>query len=95
MVCPFCYQQFDLGQLMAARRLKLDFSIPVLFYLQLLGLAMGMSLTMAQILQPLKNGIVRVAVPVVRAHTDERHLRRDGIQERVAGGPRRTVMRHF
>jgi len=44
VVCPFCYQQFDLGQLMAARRLKLDFSIPVLFYLQLLGLAMGFTL---------------------------------------------------
>jgi heterodisulfide reductase subunit B len=44
VVCPFCYQQFDLGQLMAARKLKLDFSIPVLFYLQLLGLAMGLTL---------------------------------------------------
>jgi len=44
VVCPFCYQQFDLGQLMAVRRLKLDYSIPVLFYLQLLGMAMGMSL---------------------------------------------------
>lgn len=44
VVCPFCYQQFDLGQLMAVRRLKLDFSLPVLFYLQLLGMAMGQSL---------------------------------------------------
>jgi len=44
VVCPFCYQQFDLGQLMAARKLKLDFTMPVLYYLQLLGLAMGYTL---------------------------------------------------
>jgi len=44
VVCPFCYQQFDLGQLMAVRRLKLDFTIPVLYYLQLLGLTMGYTL---------------------------------------------------
>ena len=41
--CPFCYQQFDMGQLMAARKLGLDFKVPVLNYLQLLGLAMGLS----------------------------------------------------
>jgi heterodisulfide reductase subunit B len=39
--CPFCYQQFDLGQLTAARRFNLDFKVPVLNYLQLLGLALG------------------------------------------------------
>jgi len=41
--CPFCYQQFDMGQLMAARKLGLDFRVPVLYYLQLLGLALGFS----------------------------------------------------
>ena len=41
--CPFCYQQFDMGQLTAARKLGLDFRVPVLNYLQLLGLALGFS----------------------------------------------------
>jgi heterodisulfide reductase subunit B len=39
--CPFCFQQFDMGQLMAGRKLGLDFKVPVLNYLQLLGLAIG------------------------------------------------------
>lgn len=39
--CPFCFQQFDMGQLAAARKLELDFRVPVLNYLQLLGLALG------------------------------------------------------
>ena len=41
--CPFCYQQFDMGQLASARKLGLDFRVPVLNYLQLLGLALGLS----------------------------------------------------
>jgi len=44
VICPQCYNQFDTGQMMAARKTGLDFKIPVLFYLQLLGLAMGYSL---------------------------------------------------
>jgi heterodisulfide reductase subunit B len=39
--CPFCYQQFDMGQLLAGRALGLDFKVPVLNYLQLFGLALG------------------------------------------------------
>ena len=39
--CPFCYQQFDMGQLLAARKFGLDSKVPVLNYLQLLGLALG------------------------------------------------------
>ena len=41
--CPFCFQQFDMGQLAAARKLELDFRVPVLNYLQLLGLALGLN----------------------------------------------------
>lgn len=41
--CPFCYQQFDIGQLATSRKYKLDFQLPVLYYLQILGLAMGYS----------------------------------------------------
>ena len=46
--CPFCYQQFDLGQLVASRKYKFDFKLPVLYYLQILGLAMGYSLEEVQ-----------------------------------------------
>ncbi len=42
--CPFCFQQFDLGQLLSAKEHNLGFRLPVLFYSQLLGLAMGNSL---------------------------------------------------
>lgn len=41
--CPFCFQQFDMGQLAAGRKLELDFRVPVLNYLQLLGLALGLT----------------------------------------------------
>jgi heterodisulfide reductase subunit B len=44
VICPQCFYQFDMGQVLASRRMKLGFSMPVLFYLQLLGLAMGYSL---------------------------------------------------
>jgi heterodisulfide reductase subunit B len=44
VICPQCFYQFDMGQVMAARRMKLSFNMPVLYYLQLLGLAMGYSL---------------------------------------------------
>jgi heterodisulfide reductase subunit B len=43
-ICPQCFYQFDTGQVLAARSLNLDFKIPVLFYTQLLALAMGYSL---------------------------------------------------
>jgi heterodisulfide reductase subunit B len=46
--CPFCYQQFDLGQIAASRKYKFDFKLPVLYYLQILGLAMGYTLTEMQ-----------------------------------------------
>ncbi len=44
VICPQCYNQFDTGQMMAARKTGLDFKLPVLFYLELLGLALGYSL---------------------------------------------------
>jgi len=47
--CPFCFQQFDMGQLTAARKFGLEFRVPVLNYLQLLGLAMGYSAEQMQI----------------------------------------------
>jgi len=44
VICPQCHYQFDMGQVIAVRNLKLAFRLPVLFYLQLLALAMGYSL---------------------------------------------------
>lgn len=44
--CPFCFTQFDMGQISAAREypeLK-DSKIPVLYAVELIGLAMGKSL---------------------------------------------------
>lgn len=43
-ICPQCFYQFDTGQMIATRRMKLEFKIPVMFYLQLLALAMDYSL---------------------------------------------------
>lgn len=39
--CPFCFRQLDMGQIIAKRKFKKSFDIPVLFYAQLLGLALG------------------------------------------------------
>ena len=44
VTCPQCFYQFDTGQVVASRALKLEFGLPVLFYLQLLGLSFGYSL---------------------------------------------------
>jgi len=44
LICPQCLAQFDTGQMMAGRALQLGFRLPALFYLQLLGLSMGLSL---------------------------------------------------
>ena len=44
VICPQCFHQFDVGQASAARRLGLDYRLPVFYYLELLALAMGLSL---------------------------------------------------
>ncbi|NIU39881.1 hypothetical protein GWN65_07915 [Candidatus Bathyarchaeota archaeon] len=39
--CPFCFRQLDMGQIIAKRKFGKSFDIPILFYAQLLGLALG------------------------------------------------------
>jgi heterodisulfide reductase subunit B len=44
VVCPQCFYQFDMGQWIASRKDIPKYDLPVMFYLQLLDLAMGSSL---------------------------------------------------
>jgi hypothetical protein len=39
--CPGCFRQLDLGQVMAKRKFNKTLNTPVVFYSQLLGLALG------------------------------------------------------
>ena len=39
--CPGCFRQLDLGQIMAKRKFNKVLNTPVVFYTQLLGLALG------------------------------------------------------
>jgi heterodisulfide reductase subunit B len=41
VACPFCFEQFDLGQVVIQKREGLAFEILVLYVTQLVGLAMG------------------------------------------------------
>lgn len=43
LICPTCFDQFDVRQIVLNRKYKKNFEIPVAYYFQLLGLAQGMS----------------------------------------------------
>ena len=43
VICPFCGLMYDMGQLGIEAEFKRTYGIPVLYYPQLLGLAMGLS----------------------------------------------------
>lgn len=54
--CAFCHLQFDRGQIELQNMLGVNFNIPVLHYIQFLGLALG--------LEPEKLGVYTHAIPV-------------------------------
>ncbi len=43
LVCPTCFDEYDLGQVKLSRKLKTKFNLPVIYYFQLLALAQGFS----------------------------------------------------
>ncbi|MFQ6091363.1 MAG: CoB--CoM heterodisulfide reductase iron-sulfur subunit B family protein [bacterium] len=43
LICPTCFDAYDLGQIKLARQFKTRFDVPVIYYFQLLGLAQGLS----------------------------------------------------
>jgi heterodisulfide reductase subunit B len=44
LICPSCFDEFDLGQITLGRKLGKKFEVPIVYYFQLLGIAQGMSL---------------------------------------------------
>ena len=43
LICPTCFDEFDMGQILLGRKLKKSFDVPVVYYFQLLGIAQGLS----------------------------------------------------
>ena len=41
LLCPTCFDEYDLGQLQISRKFKKDYHVPVFYYFQLLALAQG------------------------------------------------------
>ncbi len=69
VICPQCLQQFDMGQLVASRKLQFGYKLQALFYLQLLGVAMGhtteeMQLSVGRVKEPaLEEKLMRLLSP--------------------------------
>jgi heterodisulfide reductase subunit B len=42
LICPTCFDEFDLGQITLGRKLKIKLDVPIVYYFQLLGLAQGL-----------------------------------------------------
>jgi len=43
LICPTCFDEYDIGQLKLARKFNVRFDIPIIYYFQLLGLSQGFS----------------------------------------------------
>jgi heterodisulfide reductase subunit B len=39
--CPSCFKQFDMGQIIYRKNSNKELNIPIIFYTELLGLALG------------------------------------------------------
>jgi heterodisulfide reductase subunit B2 len=42
LICPTCFNSFDMGQIIIARKKEREFNMPVIYYCQMLGLAQGL-----------------------------------------------------
>ena len=42
VICPSCFDSFDTGQLRISRKYELGFTVPPVYYFQLLALAQGL-----------------------------------------------------
>ena len=42
LICPTCFDEFDMGQIILGRKYKKTFDVPIVYYFQLLGLAQGL-----------------------------------------------------
>ena len=42
LICPTCFDEYDVAQIKLSRKFKEEFNLPVIYYFQLLGLAQGM-----------------------------------------------------
>jgi len=43
LICPTCFDEFDMGQILKGRKFKKKLDVPVVYYFQLLGLAQGLT----------------------------------------------------
>jgi heterodisulfide reductase subunit B len=43
VICPSCFDSFDVGQIRVAKRFGLEFTVPPVYYFQLLAIAQGLS----------------------------------------------------
>jgi len=41
LICPTCFDEFDVGQIILGRKYKKSFDVPVIYYFQLLAMAQG------------------------------------------------------
>ncbi|RKY88308.1 CoB--CoM heterodisulfide reductase subunit B [candidate division KSB1 bacterium] len=41
LICPTCFDEYDIGQIRVGRKFNKKFNIPIIYYFQLLGIAQG------------------------------------------------------
>jgi len=43
LICPTCFDEFDMGQIIRGRKYKKQLDVPVIYYFQMLGIAQGLT----------------------------------------------------